>query len=154
MSERVNVPDGPPAFSYPARMRFSDTDAMGHVNNARFLSYLEDARIELFRWLVARGAGIAESGVIVARIEIDYVRPLRLRAEPVLVSIWVTHVGRSSFTLSYTLEQEGEVAARARSVMVAYDYAADAPRPIDDPHREVLRDLMTQNSSSIEAARR
>ena len=148
MSKRVDLPTAPPAFRHPTPVRFSDTDAMGHVNNARFLTYLEDARIALFRRFLEQGVSIIESGAIIARIEIDYVRPLVLRPEPVTVSIWVTAVGRSSFTLAYALEQDGAVAARALSVVVSYDYSAEAPRPLDDAQRAALTAFLPPNGSS------
>ena len=148
MSKRGDLPAGPPAFRHPTSVRFSDTDAMGHVNNARFLTYLEDARIALFRRFLEQGVSIIESGAIIARIEIDYVRPLLLRPEPVTVSVWVTAVGRSSFTLTYTIEQDGAVAARAVSVVVSYDYAAEAPRPLDDVQRGALEAFLPSNGSS------
>ena len=148
MPDRVRLPDVPPAFRHETRIRFSDTDAMGHVNNARFLTYLEDARIALFRHFLAQGAPIAEAGVIVARHEVDYVRPLLLREEPIEVAVWVSAVGRSSFTLHYAIAQDGEQAARAASVMVSYDYAAGASRPLDDLQRTALSAFLPRNGSS------
>lgn len=129
-------------FSYDVTVRFSDTDAMGHVNHARFLSYLEDARIALFTSLAdsygIEGGDLISRGAIVARVECDYVRPLLLRREPVRVDTWVERIGRSSFTLAYTVTQDGQVAARASSVIVGYDYATDRSRPLSDADREAL----------------
>ena len=128
--------EGP--FRHRAQMRFSDTDMMGHVNHARFLGYLEDARIGLLRSAGARGADLSGGGVILARMEIDYVRPLMLRDEPVEVDVWVERIGTSSVTLGYRLCQDGEVAARAASVLVAYDYSAGRSRPLRDEERAGL----------------
>jgi acyl-CoA thioester hydrolase len=129
-------------FPYDVTVRFSDTDAMGHINHARFLSYLEDARIALFTSLAdsygIEGGDLISRGAIVARVECDYVRPLYLRPEPVRVSTWVEKIGRSSFTLAYTIEQDGQIAARATSVIVGYDYAAERTRPLSDVDRDAL----------------
>lgn len=132
-------------FSYDVIVRFSDTDAMGHVNHARFLSYLEDARVALFTSLAdsygIEGGDLISRGAIVARVECDYLRPLFRRPELVRVDTWLEEIGRSSFTLASTITQDGQVAARARSVIVGYDYAADRSRPLSDVDIEALESV-------------
>lgn len=117
-------------------MRFGDTDAMGHVNNAKFATYLEDARVGFFRHVSGDVVGL--SGMILARQEIDFVRPVYFGAGAVRTTAWVDHVGTKSFRMGYTMEQDGAVVARAVSVQVAYDYAANASRPLTDVEREIL----------------
>ena len=117
-------------------MRFGDTDAMGHVNNATFLTYLEDARVGFFRHV--SGDLISLGGLILARTEIDFVRPILFGTSAVRTSAWVDHVGTRSFRMGYTMEQDGQVVGRATAVMVAYDYAAGASRPLSDDERAVL----------------
>jgi acyl-CoA thioester hydrolase len=117
-------------------VRFGDTDAMGHVNNATFLTYLEDARVGFFAEVVGSGVGLP--GMILARTEIDYVRPILFGVGPVRTSAWVEHVGTKSFRMGYTMEQDGAVVARAVSVQVAYDYATGTSRPLGDEERAAL----------------
>ncbi len=117
-------------------MRFGDTDAMGHVNNAKFLTYLEDARVGFFQG--ASGGLVGLAGLILARTELDFVRPILFGAGPVRTSARVEHVGTKSFRMGYTMEQDGEVVARAVAVMVAYDYAVGASRPLTGDERRVL----------------
>lgn len=117
-------------------MRFGDTDAMGHVNNATFLTYLEDARVGFFR--AVSGDLITLGGLILARTEVDFVRPILFGAAPVRTSAWVEGIGTKSFRMGYTMEQDGEVVGRATAVMVAYDYAAGASRPLTADERSVL----------------
>ena len=117
-------------------MRFGDTDAMGHVNNATFLTYLEDARVGFFRHV--SGDLIGLGGLILARTEIDFVRPILFGIGPVRTSAWVTSVGTKSFRKSYVMEQDGQVVGRANAVMVAYDYAANASRALTAGERAVL----------------
>ncbi len=117
-------------------MRFGDTDAMGHVNNATFLTYLEDARVGYFTG--ASGGLVGLAGLILARTEIDFVAPIRFGAGAVRTTAWVEHVGTKSFRMGYTMEQDGQVVARATSVQVAYDYAAGASRPLSDDERAAL----------------
>lgn len=133
-------------FSYEVPVRFSDADPMGHLNNARALTLIEEARLA---YLTQHGAiGIAAeapeagNGVIVARNEIDYLRPMVPFVAPVRVDIAVVGVGRSSFRLGYRLYQKGEQTARATSVMVGYDYAAGTSRVLRDAERTRLEALL------------
>ncbi len=123
------------AFTIDVPVRFRDTDAMGHVNNAVFLTYLEEARLHFIASLLPQ---LIEAGLIMARSECDYVRPITVPAGPVTVTMWVDHVGRSSFTLASTIEQAGQLVARARNVIVGYDYATGSSRPLTDVDRAAL----------------
>ena len=117
-------------------MRFADTDMMGHVNNATFSTYLEDARVAFFRH--ASGTTVSHGGLILARSEVDFVRPAFFGRGPVRTTIAVATVGTKSFRLTYVLEQAGEVVGRAETVLVAYDYAVNASRPLTDDERAAL----------------
>jgi acyl-CoA thioester hydrolase len=128
-------------FTHETPVRFGDTDAMGHVNNATFLSYLEDARVGFFRH--ASGDLISLGGLILARTEVDFVRPIRFGTGPVRTSSWVTAIGTKSFRMGYTMEQDGNVVGRATAVMVAYDYATDSSRPLTAAERDVLERYVT-----------
>ena len=100
---------------------------MGHVNNAVYLTYLEAARFAW--WRRAFGpSGLKEHGFIVARVEIDYRKPA-LPGERLLIRLRVDSLGRSSFTVAYEIlnTRTREVVAEAKSVQVAYDYAAGSP---------------------------
>jgi acyl-CoA thioester hydrolase len=123
-------------YTHETPVRFGDTDAMGHVNNATFATYLEDARVGFFRH--ASGTTIGLGGLILARTEIDFVRPILFGAGPVRTTAWVEQVGTKSFRMGYTMEQDGEVVGRATAVLVAYDYAAGASRPLNDAERAAL----------------
>ena len=121
-----------------AQLRFSDSDAMGHVNHARFASLFEDARIALLRSIAGDQPEITSHGIILARLEIDYIRPMMLDDQPVSVVTRLVRIGRSSFTIDYELRQRGELCARAVSVLVAYDYSAARSRPLEGSERGQL----------------
>jgi len=121
-------------------VRFGDTDMMGHVNNASFSTYLEDARVAFFASAHATG----QPGLILARTELDFVAPAFFGRGPVRTSLWVEHIGTKSFRLGYTLEQAGTVVARAATVLVAYDYEKDASRPLGDDERMALTPFLTR----------
>ena len=116
-------------------------DAFGHVNNVVFLTYLEEARVDML--FVHAGSEAATeklaSGVVVARHEIDYKTPLVFRSEPVAIDLWVTKLGTSSFTLAYEVkDDDGPVYVRAATVMVPYDVKAERPRRVSEEEREAL----------------
>ncbi|HEU4674685.1 MAG TPA: thioesterase family protein [Motilibacteraceae bacterium] len=131
-------------FTFRCPMRWSDMDAYGHVNNTRFLTYLEEARIEMFQELAERARGedgLLSTGVLVARHEIRYLRPLVHRTEPVPIDVWVTKIGGASFDVGYEVhDDEGAVVyARAASTMVPYDFVNERPRRLRPHEREFLQ---------------
>jgi acyl-CoA thioester hydrolase len=125
-------------YEHRGQLRFSDTDAMGHVNHARFATLFEDARIGLLRSIAGGAEDLPTSGMILARLEIDYVRPLVLDDEPVSVFARVVRIGTSSFSIDYALEQRGAICARGLSVLVAYDYGTARSRQLTPAERAQL----------------
>ena len=125
-------------------MRFGDTDAMGHVNNATFLTYLEDARVGFFR--AASGDLIGLGGLILARTELDFVRPVHFGAGPVRTASWVTGIGTKSIRMGCRMEQGGQVVGRATVVLVAYDYAAGTSRALTAEERALLERHVTEEA--------
>jgi acyl-CoA thioester hydrolase len=115
---------------HTVQLRWSDPDSLGHVNHARALSLLEDARLAM-----AEGAG-GDRGIILARLEVDYLRQLYYRTgERLCVRSTVTRLGTRSLTVRQELVQDEAVAIRADVVMVAFDFATDASRPLTDAER-------------------
>jgi acyl-CoA thioester hydrolase len=130
-------------FSHSIEVRFRDCDPLGHVNNAAYLTYLEQAR--LFYWRSLWGFGIdAESGtsgigVIMARAEIDYRLPARY-GQTLDVRIDLAAIGRTSFTYDYEIvDEQGRVVASARTVQVMYDYASSKPVAIPAEIRQKMQ---------------
>jgi acyl-CoA thioester hydrolase len=112
---------------HPVQLRWSDPDSLGHVNHARALSLIEDARLAM-----VDGPG----GAILARLEVDYLRQLYYRAgERPCVTSWVTRIGTKSLTVRQELVQDGQVAIRADVVLVMFDFATDTSRPLTDDER-------------------
>jgi len=114
-------------------------DVYGHVNNARMLTLYEEARVALM-FGAARDSGITsfEAGIVIARHEIDYLRPVDY-ADPVRIELWVEELRPSRFTIGYELFDKDEVASRARSVCVPFDLAAGRPRRLSDAERDFLQ---------------
>jgi acyl-CoA thioester hydrolase len=108
------------------RVRWSDLDAFGHVNNARTVTLLEEARVDwLFTDATRHGVNRITEGIVVAHLEIDYKRPIGMKL-PVTVSMGVTKLGVASFAIDYVLSQAGATAATAR------------PRRMDERERTYL----------------
>jgi acyl-CoA thioester hydrolase len=130
-------------FSHRVEVRFRDCDPLGHVNNAVYLTYLEQAR--LFHWRALWGFGMDSAprvpGVIMARAEIDYRLPAKY-GETLEVRIELAAIGKSSFTYDYEIvDSQERVVASARTVQVMYDYAIAKPVPIPDGIRQKLQNI-------------
>lgn len=129
---------------YGCPLRWSDMDAFGHVNNAVFVRYLEEARIDfMFTQAIEAGVGEFAGGSVVARHEIDYKRPLVYRPKPVTIETWVTRIGGASLSVSYEIKDYHEdgsetVYVRASTVVVPYHLAEGRPRRISAAEREFL----------------
>jgi acyl-CoA thioester hydrolase len=125
---------------YRCPLRWSDMDAFGHVNNVVFLRYLEEARIDfMFRLAPGEGSASFTGGSVVARHEIDYLRPLVHRHEPVTIETWVTKIGAASMTVAYEIKDEEILYVRASTVVVPYNLAEGRPRRITEEERAFLK---------------
>jgi acyl-CoA thioester hydrolase len=125
-------------FTYDAAVRWSDMDAYGHVNNARFLTLFEEARVAMF-FVGARahGLGSFEEGIVISRHEIDYLRPVDY-GDPVRIEMWISELRAASFTVAYELYDGDVLASRARSVCVPFNLAEGFPRRLSQAERDFL----------------
>jgi acyl-CoA thioester hydrolase len=132
------VPDH--VFSHRLDVRFRDCDAMGHVNNAVYFTYMEQARFKHWRALWRFGEDrFPDPGVILARAECDYRSPARV-GERLEIRLALASLGRTSFTYDYEIvsADDQRLVAAARTVQVAYDYSAGRPVAVPDAWREML----------------
>jgi acyl-CoA thioester hydrolase len=109
-------------------VRWDDLDAFGHVNNAVYLTYAQEAR---FAW-----SGILE--MVVARAEVDFIAPIYDGDTFLDIELWVSAIGNSSFTMTYEIKLKGELVARVKTVQVTVDMESKKSRPIDDEQRAFL----------------
>jgi acyl-CoA thioester hydrolase len=125
-------------FEYPCPLRWSDLDAFGHVNNSRFLTLYEEARVALM-FVEARKAGVTgfEQGVVVSRHEVDYLLPVDY-TDPVHIEMWIEGIRPSRFTIAYEMFDGTNLASRARTVCVPFDLANGRPRRMSAAEREFL----------------
>jgi len=109
-------------------VRWDDLDAFGHVNNAVYLTYAQEAR---FAW-----SDILE--MVVARAEVDFIAPIYDGDTFLDIELWVSAIGNSSFTMTYELKMKGEVVARVKTVQVTVDMSTKKSSPISDEQRAFL----------------
>lgn len=117
------------------QLRFADIDLLGHVNNARFASFMEIARVQFFRDVMKRPINWTEDGLIVARLETDFLIPVFFQ-DQLTVETWVSQFGQKSFVVEYRFFVEGDAGpilkAKGKSVMVAFSYKDNKSIPIPD----------------------
>jgi acyl-CoA thioester hydrolase len=122
------------------QLRFRDTDGMGHVNNAVFLTYLESARIDFFEkyFYVEKAKDIS---FILAHVDIDFKIPITLKDNPEVL-IRVKSIGTTSWGFEYEIvdsQNTTKVFATAKSVQVVYNYDTNKKESIPDDFREILK---------------
>ena len=130
--------------SYTCHVRFSDVDVYGHVNNVKYFEYYQEARIA-FILSLSGGDFDSDSSMrqVVARIDVDYKRPILVRPEPYEVETWVTRIGTSSYDLSCRIvDAEGELCSKADVRLVAFDSATQRSRPLGDQERSRLEAVL------------
>lgn len=136
-----------PKLTVPLQLRFGDEDSYGHVNNARFVQFLEDARVRLLS--EPRGGTtfleVSDAGqyTLVGRHEIEYLAPLNFSREPAGVDVWITAVGSSSFTLGYAVRDTAEpgagtTCALASTTMILVDRQSGRPVRLSEAQRTAL----------------
>lgn len=127
----------------PIRVHWADMDALGHVNNARYFTFFETARMALFERVGLTAVGTPEVGPILAHTRCDFLAPVRYPAELVSATR-VERLGRTSFTMGYAVAHAGRTAepvARGEGVVVLIDYRDGTKVPIPDELRTKLAAL-------------
>jgi acyl-CoA thioester hydrolase len=113
-------------FSTSIEVRFADLDAFGHVNHAKYFTFMEQGRFQYFEavglWNTSRP--FHELGIIIAEAHCSYKKPLLL-GERVEVSVRVSRLGNKSFEIEYLLSVKDEEVAKGRTTQVAYDYQSE-----------------------------
>ncbi len=125
-------------FYHPMEVRYADIDAQGHLNNAKFLTYFEQARIRYFEQLelIRTDQSFMDIGMIVADIHIKYRAPVFLGAS-VQVGVKAEAVGNKSISVRETIEDAttGQLYADGRVILVTYDYHAHKTMPVPEEWR-------------------
>ena len=125
-------------------VRYADLDAQGHLNNAKYLTYFEQARVRYFEelGLFSRNKSFMDIGVIIADIHIKYRAPVHLGA-PIRVGVRTAAVGNKSITVQQTIVDgdSGQVYAEGTVILVTYDYRTSQTVPVSDAWREKFKEF-------------
>ena len=109
-------------------LRWGDMDAFGHVNNATYLIYAQEAR---YAW-----SKMIE--MVVARAEVDFIAPIYTGDFYLDIEIWVNKIGTSSFGVTYEMKNGDELVAVVKSVQVTVSMETKKSRPLNDAERDFL----------------
>lgn len=125
-------------------VRWDDLDAFGHVNNASYLTFAQEARSD-FLWFSRRLKGEQPilTDLVVARAEVDFIEPMYEGGIDVDVAITVSRIGNSSFELSYVVAKDGITFAKLKTVQVTVSTETKKSRPLSDLEREFLSLYLT-----------
>ncbi len=131
-------------FSCPIEVRYGDLDPQGHVNNANFLTYLEQARINYLvnLGLFSRKLAFMDVGIILADAHVKFISPVFFDSD-LHADVQVTRLGNKSLTMAYRLQEAtgGLEIATATTVLVTYDYRTSETISIPLDWREKIRDF-------------
>lgn len=124
--------------SVEIKVAWRDIDAAGHVNNAVYFSFMETARVEAYLRALGRTKP-EELDLIVARAACDFHSPTYM-GETLLVKVWPSRVGTTSFTFKYEMRERasGRLVAEGETVQVLYDYEKRSKKPIPGELRKLL----------------
>lgn len=117
-------------------LRYKDLDPVGHVNNAVYVTYLEQARMGYFRDVME--LTIEDLDLVLAHVEVDFRRAIRWDQD-VSVGVRVVELGTKSFEMAYEIRADDEVAATGETVQVALEPDGSGSRPIPDAWRERIK---------------
>ena len=117
---------------FKCQVRWGDLDAFMHVNNAAYLTYIQEARVDFTVYSRQRANQqpiLIE--MVVAHADVDYINPIYNAGIEIDVEVWVSKIGTSSFVLQYELSKDGEIYAKAKTVQVTVSMDTKSSRPIN-----------------------
>ena len=127
-------------FFHPVEVRYGDLDPQGHLNNAKYFTYIEQARIAYWRQLgLWNGGSFLDIGIILAEARMAFKTPVRW-GQPICVGVCVNRLGNKSLDVICKIEDaETKIEhASGSTVQVAYDYYASKTIPIPDEWRKII----------------
>jgi acyl-CoA thioester hydrolase len=130
-------------FYAPILVRYGDLDPQGHVNNAKYLTYIEQARIQYLRHLgLWRGGSFLEIGVILAEIKLTFHASIQF-GQQIQAGVKVTRLGNKSLNMEHSIEETdtGQQLASGSSVLVTYDYQTASSILIPQEWRRIIREF-------------
>jgi acyl-CoA thioester hydrolase len=130
-------------FFHPIEVRYGDLDPQGHVNNAKYLTYCEHARISYLSHLgLWKGGSFLDIGIILADVKITFHAPI-LFGQKVQIGVRTTRMGNKSLTVEHCIEQvpDSQTYADSTVILVAYDYHQQSTIPIPKGWRKTIAEF-------------
>jgi acyl-CoA thioester hydrolase len=125
-------------YTHSCPMRWGDMDAQGHVNNAAYLDYLQEARVAFLLSGSPVLHHLLDAGVLVVNHQLEYLKPVTFSDRPLRIDLWVDAIGGSRFSIGYELYDGDSLAARARTGVVPFDLATYTLRRLTTEERDLL----------------
>ena len=126
-------------------IRWDDLDAFGHVNNAKYLVFVQEARVDLFwKERIEKGLNPVFDDMVVARAEVDYKIPITKTNHDYQISIWVSKIGGAAFDLEYEISSSEGIHARLKTVQVAVDLETKKSRRLTEEERAILMEYFEE----------
>ncbi|MBA3530001.1 MAG: thioesterase family protein, partial [Propionibacteriaceae bacterium] len=129
--------------SFVCPMRWGDMDAQGHINNAAYLDFLQEARVHFLLSGPPALQNVLTSGVLVVNHQVEYLRPIEFSERGIQIDLWVDSVGGSRFVVGYDVLDGDALAARARTAAVPFDLETNALRRLSTDERSALSTAMS-----------
>ena len=127
-------------FFLPVQVRYGDIDAQWHVNNTKFLNYVEQGRFAYILNLdLFDGKSFLDLGLIVADVHMAYLAPIEL-GQKIQVAVRVGHIGNKSLRFEYEIQdiETGNTLATAETVMVSFNYHTHTSKPVPEEWRKKI----------------
>jgi acyl-CoA thioester hydrolase len=125
-------------YTHSCPMRWGDMDAQGHINNAAYLDYLQEARVAFLLSASPVLHHLLDSGVLVVNHRLEYVKPVTFSDRPLTTNLWVDAIGGSRFSIGYDVYDGDDLAARAQTGVVPFDLASNILRRLTPEERDSL----------------
>lgn len=129
-------------FSLRIPLRWNDFDSLAHVNNVRYLEFMQDGRVALFTSLGLERDYLQRVGHFVARTEIDYLIPISMNESEIQLNMWIEKIGGASYDVGYEIiNSANQICAKAKTVMVTVEVETNTVTRIPDDIRLELAKL-------------
>ncbi|AJW38394.1 4-hydroxybenzoyl-CoA thioesterase [Rhodococcus sp. 06-418-5] len=128
-------------FTCTLQVRWGDSDRLGHVNNTRFVEYLQEGRVQFLNAVL--GGSKQRGAAVVRKLVTDFLHPILDDSGPLTIELWVTRIGTTSYGVRHVVtDRDGKVCADAEATMVAFDLATSSSRPLDEHERGLLTEYL------------
>ncbi|OZE35566.1 MULTISPECIES: thioesterase family protein [unclassified Rhodococcus (in: high G+C Gram-positive bacteria)] len=128
-------------FTCTLQVRWGDSDRLGHVNNTRFVEYLQEGRVQFLN-AVFGGPGV-RGAAVVRKLTTDFLHPILDDSGPLTIELWISRIGTTSYGVRHVVtDRDGKVCADAEALMVAFDLATSSSRPLSEDERNLLAEYL------------